>query len=118
MSKIVGLLEAFTEPHTEGFVWSIIDNSKTGYDALVILKDGDYLFVEDGNGGIEWEGYVRLQHNTNLKPHSYSNKGHSWQRVNQCTVHKLQNNIEANVWFEWFTMNRPAVLIHHDTIDA
>ena len=111
MKRIVGVLEAFSEQGTEGIHWAIIDNDKTGWDSLIIVEDGDYLFVEDGNHGIEWEGNVQLQANINLEPFPFNNKEQTWQRVNNCTVHGLQKDVEPNVWFEWFVTNRPAVLI-------
>ena len=111
MRRIVGLLEAFSGQGPEGIYWSIINNNVTGVESIVAVNDGDYLFVENGQGGIEREGYVKLRLDTNLEPYPYSDNQHHQQRVNQCTVHGLQDNIDANVWLEWFASNRPAVLI-------
>jgi len=113
MNRIVGVLEAFSDQGTEGICWAIIDNDKTGPESLLSVNDGDYLFVEDGNGGIDWEGTISLRTDTNLEPYPFNDRGDHWQRVKNCTVHGLQENVEPNVWFEWFAMNRPAVLIKH-----
>ena len=114
MKRIVGVLEAFSDQGSEGIHWAIIDNNKTGWDSLTAVEDGDYLFVENGNHDIEWEGNVALRKDTNLEPFPFNDKGYSWQRVNNCTVHGLQEDIDPNVWFEWFVTNRPAVLIKHE----
>lgn len=114
--RIIGTLEAFREPGSEGIQWAVFDNAAMGYAALNILQDGDYLFVEDGNQGIEWEGTIKLDYEMNRRPHSFHPTG-TWQRVNNCTVHGLQSGIEPGKWFNWFTSERPAVLVkglHHD----
>lgn len=111
MTRIVGVLEAFSDQGTEGIHWAIIDNDKIGYDSLVMVNDGDYLFIEDGYGKIEWEGTVNLRTDTNLEPFPFNDRGDFWQRINDNTVHGIQENVEPNVWFEWFAMNRPAVLV-------
>ena len=113
--KIVGVLEAFAEQCTEGIRWTVIDNAMIGYASLNPVEDGDYLFVEDGNGNIEWEGAIHLDYEMNRRPHSFHPTG-TWQRVQNCTVHGLQSNVEPTVWFDWFTSNRPAVLIKGENV--
>jgi hypothetical protein len=115
--RIIGTLEAFSEQHTEGIVWAVFDNSAAGYASLNILADGDYLFIEDGKKGIEWEGTVKFDYDMNRRPCQFTEHG-TWQRVNNCTVHGLQTGIDPKKWFKWFTSNRPAVLIkglNHDS---
>lgn len=114
--RIIGVLEAFHETGSEGIRWAVIDNGAMGYASLHILEDGDYLFIEDGNKGIEWEGTVHLDYEMARRPHSFHPTG-TWQRVNNCTVHGVQSGIEPIKWFDWFASERPAVLVkglHHD----
>ena len=109
--RLIGTLDAFAETGTEGIYWAFLDNAHTGYDSLNILADGDYLFVENGNGGIEWEGQIKLVYDTNLEPYPFNDRGDNWQRVLGCTVHGLQKNVDPLIWFDWFASSRPAVLI-------
>ena len=45
--RIIGTLLAFAETGTEGIFWAFADNDMVGYEALNILADGVYLFIED-----------------------------------------------------------------------
>jgi hypothetical protein len=107
--RIVGTLTAFFETGTEGIFWAFLDNSLDGYDALNIVADGDYLFVEDGNGRIEWEGEVKLEYSSHKEKNQFYPAIH--QRLRNCTVHGIPVNVDPELWFEWFTTDRPAVLI-------
>ena len=109
--RIIGVLCAFAETGTEGIHWTFLDNSMVGYDALNILADGDYLFIEDGKGGIEWEGTIHIEYNRCKKPCPFGDGTGHWQRVHNCTVHGLQKGVRATTWFKWFVEERPAVLI-------
>jgi len=113
MKRIVGVLDPFWETGSEGIHWAVTDNELMGYDALNILEDGDYLFIEDGFGNIDWEGCIDLRKDTNLEPFPYNDRGDKWQRVNECTVHGLQDGVDPKRWFDWFAEERPAVLIKH-----
>lgn len=103
-------LLAFYETGTEGVFWSICDNNKTGYDALAPLKNGDYLFVEDGKGKIEWEGTVALDYDTNRISRP-TNPNYKQQSVAGYWVHGLQIGVDPELWASWFLEERPAVVI-------
>jgi hypothetical protein len=107
--RIVGILHPFSETGTEGIYWTIIDNKDDGYEAINTIDSGDYLFVEDNAGMIEWEGYVNMRHDINVEPCPYITG--NWQRVCECTVHGLDANVDPETWFQWFVEERPAVLI-------
>jgi hypothetical protein len=106
----VGVLDAFFETGTEGVLWSIFDNDLQGYEALNILKDGDYLFVEDGKGEIEWEGIVSLDWDIRYRPYP-TNPEYGQQEVLGYWVHGLQRGIDPERWAKWFFESRPAVVI-------
>jgi hypothetical protein len=108
--RIIGTLCAFAETGSEGIHWTFLDNSMVGYEALNNLEDGDYLFIEDGNGGIEWEGEIKFDYESlrqpiPMFPHLI------YQRLLGCTVHGIQVGVDPLKWFEWFSTDRPAVLI-------
>jgi len=108
--RIVGMLDAFFETGTEGVLWAILDNDLTGYDALNILKDGDYLFVEDGLSQIEWEGTVKLDWKINWREFP-QNPGHGQQEVYGYWVHGIQEGLDPALWAKWFFEGRRAVAI-------
>jgi hypothetical protein len=110
MSRIIGVLDAFFETGTEGTLWAIIDNDKTGYEALNILKDGDYLFVEGDGGDIVWEGEVKLDYEVNYEPYP-SRPEFGQQCVLGYWVHGLQEGLPPETWATWFFESRPAVLL-------
>ena len=108
--RILGTLLPFAEAAELGTFWAVADNNLTGYDALNILQDGDYLFVEDGNTQIEWEGAINLNRTTNLKKHPYDSN-RMRQLVNDCVVNGIQEGVNPERWLLWFLEERPAVLI-------
>jgi hypothetical protein len=89
----------------------VLDNDRDGHDALNTINSGDYLFVEDNAGMIEWEGYINMRDDINLEPYPYTDRGDKWQRVCECTVHGLNATVDPETWFQWFMEERPAVLI-------
>ena len=104
---LVGTLDAFWETGTEGIIWSFNDNNETGWAALNILVDGDYIFVEDGNGNIEWEGVVSLDYDLRKRARM---SGAFQQEVCDYWVHGLQRGVDPETWAGWFLNSRPAVL--------
>ena len=104
---LIGCLDAFFETGTEGIIWAFIDNNATGWDALNILNDGDYLFIEDGEGGIAWEGKVLLDYEI---PKRAQLSGAMQQEVCGYWVHGLQKGVKPEDWAQWFLTSRPAVL--------
>lgn len=109
-NRIVGVLDGYFETGTEGVLWAIINNDLRGYEALNILQDGDYLFVEDNNGGIEWEGAVKLDRTKNYRPYP-TNPSHGQQEVLGFWVHGLQVDVPPEIWAKWFFESRPAVVL-------
>ena len=110
MARITGILEAFWETGTEGVHWAILDNDQTGYDALNILKDGDYLFVEDGKGMIEWEGEIKLEYERRYRPYP-ENPEWGQQEVFGFWVHGFQENVDPEIWATWVFQQRVASAI-------
>lgn len=111
-NRISGFLDPFFETGSEGVHWSLVndDPSLTGYAKLNVLQDGDYLFIEDGEGGIVWEGEVKLEYKRNYKPYP-SNPVYGQQEVFGYWVHGFQESEEPETWATWFFEGRRAVLV-------
>lgn len=112
-NTVIGTLIGFFESGSDGVLWSIYDNNSTGYESLNILKDGDYLFVEDGNKGIEWEGYIKLEYIrfATLRGGANNMLPYFQQQVAGYWVHGLQDGVDPEVWARWFFEERSAVII-------
>ena len=107
--RVVGTLDPFYETGTEGVIWAIVDDERYGIESLVPLLDGDYIFIEDLEGDIIWEGVVKLNYRTNWRERS--DDGYGQQSVLGYWVHGLQEDIEPETWATWFFEGRRAVLI-------
>ena len=108
--RITGTLDAFWETGTEGVHWAILDNALAGYDALNILRDGDYLFIEDTNGQIEWEGTIKLDWKTNWREYP-QNPPYGQQEACGYWIHGIQEGLDPELWAKWFFEERRAVAL-------
>lgn len=53
-----GVLDWWAETGTEGVVWVLSEDGKTGYDSMVFPEAGDYLKVFDADGSILFAGVI------------------------------------------------------------
>jgi hypothetical protein len=112
MNIIKGTLDPFAETGTEGIIWSLIDETKSGYDGLFILDNGDYLVVLDpeDSSKIVWEGHIDLEYDRNLTPYPM-NPQYSQQAIQGCWVHGIQTDVDPDDWGTWFFKQYPAKLV-------
>jgi len=112
MNTIKGKLDPFFETGTEGVIWSLFDDTKEGYDALVILDQGDYLtiFDPDDSTKVVWEGNIDLEYERNYHPYPM-NPQSGQQAIMGMWVHGIQRNVEPDEWGTWFFKAYPAELI-------
>ncbi len=108
---IIGKLEPFFETGTEGIVWSVYEDGKTGYDGLNGIEDGDYLTVFDPKDKttIIWEGHIDFDWEINFRPYP-ANPEHGQQSVGGYWVHGLQRGLPPEQWATWFFNAYPATL--------
>lgn len=112
MSKVIaGKLEAFAETGTEGYIWTLYDDTKVGHYGLNFLQDGDHLTIyHPTQRQIVWQGNVDLEYETNYQPFPL-NPEYGQQAVNGMWVHGVQRDVVPETWASWFTAKYPAELI-------
>ena len=75
MTTITGVLDAYFETGTEGVIWSVYEDGKTGYDGLNCLHTGDHLTIYDKKDRNNTYGTVILTSNTTvIKSHTHSTR--------------------------------------------
>ena len=97
-----GELEAYFETGTEGVMWSLVEDGKTGYDALVIIEPGDRLTVygEDGRTPL-FDGIVRPDHEIGYRPH-FEGAGHGQPCALGLWIHWTQKGWQPDDWARLF----------------
>lgn len=58
MKKYLGVLDGWFETGTEGIVWALLEDGKTGYAALQPLRRGDHLKVFDEDGTVLFDDLI------------------------------------------------------------
>jgi hypothetical protein len=100
-NTINGCLDAFFETGTEGVIWSICDDTKSGYESLVMINEGDYIKVYTPEGAIYWEGLVVYDTWSNWR--NYPLNSSSGQQTScGMWVHWLQINTNSEDWGNMF----------------
>lgn len=112
MTTIKGKLDAFSETGTEGIIWSVYEDGKTGYDALHCLESGDHLTVLDpeDHSVTLWAGNIDLEYQRN-RMSSPGNPQYQQQNINGYWVHGVQVDVMPEEWALWFFNEYPAELI-------
>jgi hypothetical protein len=112
MNVIRGVLEPFFETGTEGVIWSVYEDGRTGYDGLNCLADGDYLkiFDKEDPTKVVWEGIIDLEWERNYRKYPM-NPEYGQQEVGGFWVHGLQSDVTPQQWGHWFFKAYPAELV-------
>ena len=112
MTTIKGILEPFFETGTEGVIWSVYEDGKSGYDALHCLGCGDHLAIYDlvDPSKLLWYGNIDYEYERNKQPFPF-NPQYSQQTVLGAWVHGLQKDVDPEEWGNWFFRQYPCELI-------
>lgn len=93
MKPLIGNIYVHLETGTEGPAWAFTEDEKTGWDAVHIVSDGDFLQIIDDNETV-WNDNINYQHD----------KYH----------HGIPFNVEFDQWYELFFKECKAKLIKAD----
>ena len=112
MTTIKGVLEPYFATGTEGVIWSVYEDGKSGYDALHCLGRGDHLAIYDlvDPTKLLWYGNIDFEYERNKMPYPF-NPQYSQQAVHGMWVHGFQKDVEPEQWGEWFFKQYPCELI-------
>ncbi|WP_435641864.1 hypothetical protein [Micavibrio aeruginosavorus] len=96
---LFGALNAFCETGTEGFIWSVHEYGRPGYDGLNCLDEGDKLTVYKNvrNGEIEWQGVL------DFGPEKAEKLG--WSEILRQTLH-----VPTKDWLQMSWDRRPVIV--------
>jgi hypothetical protein len=98
---IEGVLEGYFETGTEGIIWAVYDETKTGYDDLHVLDDGDELVVLGDDGNPIWSGKIRFDYEIGYRPYPM-NPEFGQQCARGCWVHGIQDGFQPDDWADLF----------------
>lgn len=98
---IRGTLEDFFETGCEGVMWAVYEDGKSGYDALNILEQDDWLRITDEHGKVLFEGFIDCDRKKGW--HEYPmNPGHGQPCALGMWIHWTQKGWEPDDWARLF----------------
>jgi hypothetical protein len=71
-----GRLEPFYETGTEGVIWAVYEDGKSGYEGLHLMEDGDHLTVWNDEGVVIFQGKIDLDREVGWMPFPWTGKPH------------------------------------------
>ncbi len=103
MREVRGVPYAFFETGTEGVMWSVLEDGKSGYDALNIIEEGDHLtiYANDEKETVMFSGLIVEDVETGLYSHP-QNPRYKQQVALGMWIHWVQEGWEPDQWAELF----------------
>jgi hypothetical protein len=100
-----GILEDFFETGTEGVMWAVYEDGKTGYDGLHRLEAGDHLLITDEAGAARFEGFIEPDFEKGWTEYPM-NPGHGQPCALGMWIHWTQSGWEPDDWAALFVRPR------------
>ncbi len=99
--KIRGVLFAYCETGTEGIMWSVYEDGKTGYAGLHCLSNGNHLKIFNVDGTVLFDDYIVIDRKIGWKPY-HKNSKYGQPVALGARIHWTQKGWKPNDWAKLF----------------
>ncbi|MDO3382412.1 hypothetical protein [Gilvimarinus algae] len=112
-TPLTGLLIEYFETGTEGVMWALMQDGKSGYEGLVLLEAGDHIEVFEIEGPKVYDGIVVPDTSIGAmqRPGSTLRQPVALGRW----AHWIQSGFDADVWAGYFCSGKYRGVIHKTT---
>ncbi len=101
MRQYSGVLDYYFETGTEGVMWSLMEDGKQGYDALVLLQPGDRLTIYNADGSVLFNDVIKIDDETGYMPYP-GNPQYGQQAALGYWIHWIQEGWQPDNWAALF----------------
>lgn len=98
----LGVLDWFAETGTEGMIWILSEDGKSGYDSIVVLEAGDYLKVFREDDSVLFAGIIVPDYEAGKTPSPF-NPEYSKPCALGFWIHWTQRGWQPDDWARLFT---------------
>ena len=99
--KYRGVVDWFAETGTEGAIWVLEEDGKTGYEALVLIEEGDRLKIFAEDGSVLFVGVIKPDYKIGWTEYP-KNPGYGQPSALGYWIHWTQTGWKPDDWAKLF----------------